>query len=486
MLSLIFAASLVIVGQPGPAEVHAASLGDLVQKVPLEKQYDTRYVSLHSAAPGPARDSLYAALVFSLNSTSFRSTLAKPPRVYGGTSVRLSLSSLGWDTTARTARIERLKGQGVDVSTFKPDLWEEVVRGEPYFFATYIGPGKVERGWIDPAADYQLRLKTHSSKAIVRADWLISRLLREAQDGGVYSQALLLPPQEADLYKAFGVDQKLVDSDPILRSGGAVLDSIVALHNRELQLLPSLYGYDERFIWRTFDFATDATGDKSVIETLGGKVKHDGREIIFTLPNGLHGYYLSNGAGAQVNVVPQNIAIDQRSGAFEKLKDRSVTNSFKCVSCHGPAGGIQAFDDVVGKAILAPGIGLAAISYSKDRVAVLSSEIEDYYLAGIPQKIARQNASYTERVKTTNGLTPGENALAVNETVEDYVFGLVTPEDAAREMGQSIEAARVMWRASGNPYAVLLSAGISVRRAAWESAFVDVQRANVWPWEHKR
>jgi hypothetical protein len=88
MLSLIFAASLVIVGQPGPAEVHAAALGDLVQRVPPERQYDTRYVSLHSAPAGPARDSLYAALVFALNSTSFRSTSPTAPG-YGGYLVRI-------------------------------------------------------------------------------------------------------------------------------------------------------------------------------------------------------------------------------------------------------------------------------------------------------------------------------------------------------------------------------------------------------------
>lgn len=483
MYSLIFAASLVIVGQPSPAEVHAAALGDLVTKVPPERQGDVRYVSLHAAPPGKERDSLYQSLLFALNSTSFRSTLALPPRVYGGVLVRLNLVALSWDRASRMARIARLAGLGVDVATFKPDLWEELIQGEPYFFVTYATNGEVSRGWLDPAADDELRKRTYSSKAIVRADWLIPRLMREAADNGIYSQVLLLPPKESDLYKSFGIDQKLVDGDPVLRSGGAVLDSVVALHNRELQLIPSLYGFDEKFVWRTFDFAADATRDKSVIDTLGGKAKHDGREIIGTLPNGLHWYYLVNGAGTQVNVVPQNIAIDQRSGAFEKIKDRSVTNSYKCVSCHGPASGIQPFEDVIGKAILAPGIGLTTIAYTKDRVGQISGELEDYYLSGLAGKIQRQNASYSARVKATNGLTPGENGAAINEAVEDYVFALVTPEQAAREMGQTIEAARVLWRASGNSHAVLLSGGISIRRAAWEVAYTDIMRANVYQWE---
>src|SRR5260370_1239295 len=122
MLSLICVLSSLVVAQPGPAEIHAAALGDLVTAVSPERHRDTRYVSLHSAAPGRDRDVLYSALLFSLNSTSFRSTLASPPRIYrDGALVRVSLSGLSWDVASRTARIERLRGQGVDVSGVKPD-----------------------------------------------------------------------------------------------------------------------------------------------------------------------------------------------------------------------------------------------------------------------------------------------------------------------------------------------------------------------------
>lgn len=483
MLSLIFAA-LSIVGQPGPAEVHAAALGDLVTKVPPERQYDTRYVSLHSAPPGPARDSLYAALTFAMNSTSFRSTLAQIPRVYGGSLVRLSLSSLGWDAISRSARIERLKGQGVDVSTFKPDLWEEIVKGEPYFLASQTYNNQYIRGWVDPEVDRQLRIKTHSTKAVIRADWLITKLLREAQDAGVYSQALLLPPAEADLYRALGVDAKFVDGDPTLRSGGAVLDSIVALHNRELQLIPSLYGWDEKFIWRTFDFASDTTGDKSVIEALAGKVKHDGREIIFTLPNGLHGGYLADGAGKQVNQVPQDIALDQRMNPFDRIKDRSVKNFYTCVRCHAETNGVRPFDDVVGRAMLSPGIGLAVLAKTKGRVVEVDAQLTDYYLSGLQSKIVRQQTSYANRVKACNGQTSNENGQNINDVVEGYLFSLITPEQAAQEQGQSLQEARVSWKASGNSYPVLLLSGQAIRRAAYESAFVDIMQANVYKWEH--
>jgi hypothetical protein len=485
MLSLICAASLVIVGQPGPAEVHAAALGDLVQRVPPEKHRDTRYVSLHEKAPGKDRDNEYLALLFTLNSTSFRATLAQSPRVYSGSLVRLSLSSLGWDVTSRAARIERLRGQGVDVSTFKPDLWEEIVYGEPYFLASQQYQGQYIRGWVDPEADRQLRNKVHSSKAIVRADWLISRLLQEQENRGVYSQALLFPDKEADLYKAFGIDEKFLEG-PSLRNGGAVSDSGVALHARELQIIPSLYGADEKYIWRTFDFATDEVGDKSPFDRLGGTVKFDGREIIGSLPNGLLWYRLSDGKGNRVAVVPQNIAIDQRTGAFRRIKDRSVITAHKCIDCHSDTGGgLQPFVDEVSKAMLNPRIGLAVISSSKGRVEQLAETLEDYYISDLAGKISRQNAAYSARVKATNGLTSSVNGQAINDAIESYLYDLITPEQASREMGVSLAAATVQWRSSGNSYLVLLSGGQPIRRAAWEAAFGDAQRATVYPWEGK-
>ncbi len=470
-----------------PAELHAAALGDLVTAVPPERRIDTRYVSLNAAADGPDRDTLYSVLLFALNSTSFRSSLTRPPRVYRGELVRLDLASLGWDQGSRTKRIARLAGQSVDVSSFKADLWDEITRTEPYYFTVAaLGNGLYRRGWVDPAVDEQLRTATYAAKGIVRADWLVRRILLESDYGGVYSQALLLPPKESDLYKAFGVDAKLVNSDPQLRSGGAVLDSIVALHNRELQLIPSLYGHDERFIWLTFDFSKDETGARSVVETLAGTVKHDGREIIGTLPNGLHWYFLSNGAGTQVAVVPQDIAIDQRSVAAEKIKDRSVINSYKCISCHGPVSGIYPFEDVISKAVLAPGIGLAVIAKGKERQSELRSAIEDYYLTGIAAKIARQEASYAARVTACNGLQAGPNSVAVNRTVEGYLYDLVTAEQAAREMGQPLPVATIQWRNSGNANLVVLSSGQAIRRAAWEASFADSQLATTYPWDIRK
>jgi hypothetical protein len=212
----------------------------------------------------------------------------------------LSLAALGWDVASRTARIERLKGQGVDVSTFKPDLWEEIVRGEPYFFATYIGPIRwsgagLTRGGLPASAQDAQQQGDRQGRLADRQAVTEKRRMR------------------ASIARLFCCRPRKPTSTSRLESINAWLTEIRRCELGERFLIPSwpsttgnsslsqsLYGWDEKFIWRTFDFATDATGDKSVIETLAGKVKHDGREIIFTLPNGLHGYYLSTVLGAQV------------------------------------------------------------------------------------------------------------------------------------------------------------------------------------------
>lgn len=473
-----------------PGEQHLAAFVDL-GRLPAELRVDSRWLSL-AAIPPEERDSFVRSLTFVLNSTSFRSSLFRPKRISPSV-VRIDLGALGWDRDSRRERIARLKGQGVDTSKFKADLWEEFVRDDPYFLVTQEVTRKrdgtdakkrIVRGWIDPAADLALRVGTGSAMAILRADWLLPRLLLEAANGGYYSQALLFPPTEVDLYKSFGVNRKLVDADPQLRSGGAVLSSVVALHNRELQLIPSLYGHDDRFIWRTFDFAVDDIGNKSVLDFLAGTVKQDGREVIGTLPNGLHWYYLADGKGKQVAVVPQAIAIDLRPGAFDPIKERSVINAYKCISCHGPTGGVYPFDDVVARAILADGIVQYPIAKDKKVAEAAVREAEDYYLSGLAKKMVRQQESYTARVKACNGTETGPNAAAVVGLVETYIYDLVTPAQAAREMGRSLEVAKLLWRNSGNSQLNVLWSGQAIKRVAWEKSWADAMRADTYPWDN--
>jgi hypothetical protein len=496
VFSLLAAAAMLILATDTPDEVYRRAALDLAERVPPEKRRVTRYLSLH-AVPADERWKFVQALDFAVNSVSFRSQIVHPALVDADRLLyRVDLQSLGWDIESRRARIARLKLSGVDfklageAERLFADVWEAFARDDPYFKVSQVdGKGKLVRGWLEPVLEERTRRETYSSSFILRADWLLPRLLLEKQQGGYYSAVLMLPGNEADLYRYVGVDSKFVDRDPQLKVGGATLGpSIVALHNRELQLRPNLYGYDEKAFWVTFDVLNDADKARNVLETFGGKIKHDGREVIFTLPNGLHAYSLFDGAGKQVAVVPQAIALDMRPKSLSR--DRNVLNAIACISCHGPVAGIQPFVDPVRKGILDAEIGLAVVTNDKRRFVEVTEDLEAYYRlaekGGIERDVTRQQESYARRVLAVNELDPKTNAERVMDWFNRYIHDLVTPEMAAADMGLPVAEARALWRTSGNSQLVALSGSGSpaIRRAGWEGgAYGVAMREQTFYWE---
>src|SRR6185369_2573770 len=102
-------------------------------------------------------------------------------------------------------------------------------------------------------------------------------------------------------------------------------------------------------LWRSNDFKDDDSDpDKSITERFGGKLKRDGSELIGTLRNGLHYYYVCNAEGKQLSEVPQNVA--QHHG----VGDVTVFNGISCQRCHAVQKGVIPFAGVVKRIALAP------------------------------------------------------------------------------------------------------------------------------------
>lgn len=512
MLSLLLATTLSL----SPNDEYALALADLTGQVAPESRFTTRYASL-IAVPSDQQAEFLQALTFALNSTTTSSQFYKPTVV--GNLVRLDLMALGWDKDFRAEELDRLTAEGIIFNFVSPeikakyiDIWESIGQGDPYYRVS----NNFARGWIDPANDLAARAFSGSSKFLVRADWLLSHILLEARDGGYYSQLLLLPNQEKDLYKRFGENIATVERFNQLRRGGATVGpSIVARHNRELQEIPSNFGYDLRYIWRTFDFATDADDpQKNIFRSLAGTAVHDGREIIGTLPNGLHWYYVSDGKGVQANVVPQAIALDQRNK--RGITDPNVTNAIKCIDCHAPVSGIYPFKDSIKGAVISPEIALAVIAKDKSKIEtqfvpivgpppaqphfqvqipatfpqdarsfVINRvrDLEEYYLTDLDDRIIQQQQSYENRLLMCNGLDPVKNAASIMAAYNKYHEDLVGPEQAAQELGLTFDDAIPLLRASGNQDLVLLSTGQKIRRASWERGFADAIKVPIYPWE---
>lgn len=456
---------------------------------PEERRF-VRYLSLH-ATPPDARPALRKAIAYAANATSFRSAFGKP-RAIGDLLVKINLKDYLWDYGSRKKRLAELERRGADFGLKDAaarlrvlDPWEELGRLDPYFVANYRdSAGGLVVGWVDREVTNAFRQETYSNKPVLRADWAIGAILHEKSFGGIYSDLLMHPPKEADGYKSLLIDYVAASRDNQLRQGGAVLLSSVAVNNRELRLIYNPYPLGGGYYWETDDFLVDARGDKSVVERFAGGTVHDGREVVYSLPNRLQGYRLFDGAGGAVDVVPEAIA--QVKEPLLPPRETRVVGGYKCIECH--LSGIRDFSDVVRKTILNGEFKIKADSYYPHDAEDLIGALEDYYSSTLGGTIRAQQESYLAALRQACDMTGPEAATNVVSAVEVYRLDLVTPEAAAREMGLTPERSRLaLMTASldytlygvkykGNPQLAVLGSGQAIRRAAWEQSFGDAMR----------
>lgn len=191
---------------------------------------------------------------------------------------------------------------------------------------------------VDPTSDAQLHSlakATQTQLPIMRVDWFMSNGARPK----VYNRLMKLPTNIAELEKRFGVpvDQN-IERRRIVRAGFADGSSGVSDHNRMLERHDMPFG---GYYWKSYDFAGDV--GKQVLKRFpagpeGIRLKagleafdHDGGEMIFSLPNGMQGYYLSTDKGDQLDIGPTAIV------SFRKRpigKGVEIINARSCFDCH--------------------------------------------------------------------------------------------------------------------------------------------------------
>jgi formylglycine-generating enzyme required for sulfatase activity/mono/diheme cytochrome c family protein len=174
----------------------------------------------------------------------------------------------------------------------------------------------------------------------VRADWFVFAASRPP----LYHQVLQLPGTdralEADLVRV----DVAGDVRQFLAARAGFNGSGVATGNRLIERHKSDYGA----YWKSYDFAPPDGPDggrKNLFRhPLGpgpgpNAFRHDGGEIIFSLPNGLQGYMLVNAAGRRIDEGPTSLVKDPRS------RTAAVVNGISCMSCH--VRGMIAKDDQI-------------------------------------------------------------------------------------------------------------------------------------------
>lgn len=255
------------------------------------------------------------ALTKLLNSLSWHHDLVRPESIHeSATILRIDLRDLEWDPLR---------------------MWSTIVARYPYGLSYAVHADRR----LQQAAE-EVYHWTHTEIPVVRADWFVAN----SSQPPLYHELLELPTTRRELEARLKVDvERDFQHDRLKRAG--LLKSNVAHHNRIIDRHTAVYGA----YWISYDFATSANRADIRRFPLGpANVARDfrahafdsqGNEIIFSLPNGLQGYFLTDGKGARIDKAPVEVVEDKTKATGQS----TVLNGISCMVCHRQ--GINRFEE---------------------------------------------------------------------------------------------------------------------------------------------
>lgn len=213
-------------------------------------------------------------------------------------------------------------------------LFEAVINDFYPFGSNFISiPGDATTAAV--AADHQfLASEIQTENYALRMDWFNATAALPV----VYARLLELPPTLAELEASLGVNRlQEIGANQAMRAG--FRNSGVSSQNRMIERLTS--ATTNLAYWISYDFADNNEGQQNLFNFPLGPVgigfdakafDEDGGEVIFQLPNGMFGYYLSLADGSAIHKGPVNI-VKQDDGPTQLFQ--SILNGMSCMSCHG-------------------------------------------------------------------------------------------------------------------------------------------------------
>ena len=170
----------------------------------------------------------------------------------------------------------------------------------------------------------------------VHVDWFLA----SASLPPLYHDILDLPGTDRELEQQLEVNvARNINSAPGVRVWRAGFnDSGVSTNNRVVERHTSRYGA----YWKSYDFA-GSVGTQHIF-THPLSFRHDGGEVVFNLPNGLQGYYISDASGNRIDEAPTTIVSNPAAS------NPAVRNGLSCIGCHTE--GMKTFEDEVRAVVL--------------------------------------------------------------------------------------------------------------------------------------
>ena len=176
-----------------------------------------------------------------------------------------------------------------------------------------------------------LRTEMACEVPFVHVDWFLAN----ASLPPLYHDILDLPETDRELEQQLDVNvTRNIDSAPGVRVWRAGFnDSGVSNNNRVVERHTSRYGA----YWKSYDFAGSVGAQNIFTHPL--TFRHDGGEVVFNLPNGLQGYYISDASGNRIDEAPTTIVSNPAAS------NPAVRNGLSCIGCHTE--GMKTFEDEV-------------------------------------------------------------------------------------------------------------------------------------------
>jgi hypothetical protein len=425
-------------------EVLGALGQDLLSVNPAERRY-MRYVSVSHlrnaldaradrvepestadidpfAAREPGRETLRMAVLKLANSTS-TSLAPHEPSVFGWERLfqRIDLRHYGWEGPIELA------GQRY------ADGWEAIV-SQALLAVEYAGPD----------ADRSKRMSG------ARIPWLLADdFVAALASGEAYYELLGLPRTLTELQATMARAPE--DDDPPLRAGFDT--SAVSHHPRVVERRGSQNRRGA--YWQALDFASASRGELIFSEPT--TIVPDATEVIFSLPNGLQGYFIADAGGQRVTRSPlSNVAL-----ANPAQPDGVLRSPSSCFGCHN--GGLIPFRDEVRPRLLAP--GGAPLTPEQTQAA-----LDAYPESVVLERLMARDTEYYEAV-TVNAQIP----LNVEDPVSRVFLGFWDDLGARQAAGELFVEPDVLQRELERLPGVLapLRAGGTVERPVLAGAYLE-------------
>ena len=388
-----------------------------------------RYFSLthlYNAGESPETLNIYRmALSKLINSLSWRGDIINPhPIDTAKTVFYVSLFEYEWDAE---------------------DVWAQLEEVYPYRLEF---DADIQAGLHKKLTD--LRKEMDCEVPFMQVDWFLAT----ASLPPLYHDILGLPATDRELEEKLDVDVArniaLAPGRRVWRAG--FNDSGPSKHNRVVERHRSGHGA----YWKSYDFAGSVGVRNIFTHPLG--FQHDGGEVIFHLPNGLQGYYISDDLGNRIDAAPLSIVSN------EAASDKVVRNGLSCIGCHTE--GMKTFTDTV------RGVVEQTRNPSYDRAHALRLYVSQEEMDAL---VSKDMDIYKGALEATGNVFGG-----IIEPVSygaEAFQGALDASEAAAAIGMEKQAFLAKIRSESSLQRLGLTgllSGENVKRDVWESNFSDV------------